>query len=271
MVQALQSQIDERNSAFWNTLCGTNLAQSLGVNDRSPESLKKFDDWFFAFYPYLDEHIPFGRVAGQRVLEVGLGYGSVAQKLAARGADYTGLDIAAGPVEMVNYRMRIGRLNGRAVRGSILAAPFSDQAFDVIVAIGCYHHTGNLQRAIDESYRLLKPGGTLTCMVYNGLSYRRWYSAAWPTLKYCLTPGFIGSTSEERSAYDRNPDGSAAPHTDFVSRGHLRRMCRRFSRYTARLENATNEPPFTSWTRERLLATPIPRLFGLDIYAVAMK
>ena len=40
---------------------------------------------------------------GKKVLEVGLGYGSVAQRIAENGAVYTGLDIAEGPVEMADY------------------------------------------------------------------------------------------------------------------------------------------------------------------------
>ena len=34
----------------------------------------------------------------KRALEIGLGYGSLSQKMAEAGAGYTGLDIAAGPV-----------------------------------------------------------------------------------------------------------------------------------------------------------------------------
>ena len=271
MIETGQSQIDQRNIAFWNTLCGTNLAQTIGVTDRSAASLEKFDKWFFAHYPYLDHYIPFAKLTGRMVLEVGLGYGSVAERLATHGAEYTGLDIAVGPVEVVNYRMELKRLNGRALRGSILTAPFSDQVFDAIIAIGCYHHTGDLQGAIDESFRLLKPGGTLVCMVYNALSYRRWYTSTRATLKYYLTSGGDASTNDERAAYDRHPDGSAAPHTSFVSRAHLRRMCRRFSRFSARLENITDEPPFARWSRDRLLDTTIPHFLGLDIYAVAVK
>ena len=97
--------VDERNKQFWNELCGTQLAKQLGVHDSSPESLKRFDDWYFDFYPYLYKHIPFADMRGKKVLDVGLGYGTVAQKLAESGADYQGLDIAEGPVAMANHRL----------------------------------------------------------------------------------------------------------------------------------------------------------------------
>ena len=83
-----QVEIDTQNAEFWNTLCGTALAQSLGIVDRSPESLRKFDNWYFRFYPYLSDHIPFHALRGRRVLEVGLGYGTVSQRLAEGGAGF---------------------------------------------------------------------------------------------------------------------------------------------------------------------------------------
>ena len=46
-------QIDGQNTEFWNTLCGSHLAKQLGVVDDTPPSLKRFDDWYYDFYPYL--------------------------------------------------------------------------------------------------------------------------------------------------------------------------------------------------------------------------
>ncbi len=53
-----------------------------------------------------------------RVLEIGLGYGTVGQLLAQAGAVYHGLDIAAGPVEMMRQRLRWEGLEGEARAGS---------------------------------------------------------------------------------------------------------------------------------------------------------
>ena len=271
-----QGDIDAGNVVYWNTLCGTPAAQVLGITDDSTESLRKFDDWYFAYYPYLSQYIPFEQLRGRRVLEVGLGYGTVSQRLAECGAEYTGLDIAEGPVAMVNERMRRLGNSGRAQRGSILTAPFGDESFDCVIAIGCYHHTGNMQRALDETCRILRPGGSLVAMVYNAYSYRRWCNAAGPTLRYLLWDWLgIGpspiATAGGLAAYDSDTRGNEAPHTDFLSRGHLRRMCRRFASFRAVPENIAQEGPFKRRTREELLATRWPRLCGLDIYFHARK
>ena len=140
-----QDEIDAKNAAFWDELCGSQLARQLGITDNSPASLKKFDDWYFDFYPYLYDHIPFAELKGKRVLEVGLGYGTVAQKIAESGAHYHGLDIAAGPVAMAAHRCQLVGAKDAAVRqGSILEPPFDAGSFDWVVAIGCLHHTGDM-------------------------------------------------------------------------------------------------------------------------------
>jgi SAM-dependent methyltransferase len=271
-----QSGLDTRNAEFWNTLCGTGLARQMGITDHSQESIRKFDERYFGSYPYLLQHIPFGAMNGRRVLEVGLGYGTVAQRLAESGADYTGLDIADGPVAMANYRLRLHGLAGEARRGSILSAPFDDSSFDIIVAIGCFHHTGDLQRAFDESHRLLRAGGLLAVMVYNAYSYRRWVNSVVPTFRYLLWDRLkIGrpplATPIERGAYDQDPEGSVAPHTDFVSRHHLRGLCRNFREFRACLENIDQERPFQNRPRTELLKTKWPSVCGLDIYLRALR
>ena len=261
--------VSRENAKFWNVPCGTSSAAALGVYDKSRESLRTFDEWFFNFYPYLDSYIPYADMRGKRVLEVGLGYGSVGQKIAEAGADYTGLDIAPGPVGLMLHRLAANGLKGRAFIGSILDAPCPDASVDYIVAIGCYHHTGDMQKAIDESYRLLRPGGRLILMVYNGLSYRQWCRRPWVTLRYAVTGRTSIATKSMIAEYD-DRNGVAAPHTDFVSRATLRRYCSKFVAFRARLENISSEPPFR-YSRERLLKTMWPKVVGLDIYATATK
>jgi SAM-dependent methyltransferase len=266
-----------QNADFWNELCGTQLAKSLGVRDSTPESLKRFDDWYFEFYPYLWEHIPFDELRGQDVLEIGLGYGTVSQRLAEVDARYTGLDIARGPVDMVNHRLRQNNLSGKARQASILEPPFAPESFDVIVAIGCLHHTGDLKGAIAQCHKLLRSGGRLIFMVYYAYSYRRFRQAPLATLKYLLKEqsgyrGCVGLASEkERAAYDAGASGAGAPHTDWISVRSLADYCGDFSQFAAKLENIDQEWPFPSTPRRELLKTSWPSRCGLDLYATATK
>lgn len=267
-----QHEIDARNAVFWNELCGKQLAKHLGVTDPSPQSLRKFDDWYFGFYPYLTAHIPFHQMQGRSVLEVGLGYGTVSQRLAEAGADYTGLDIAAAPPAMVRHRLAQNNLPGTAIEGSILSAPFDDASFDWIVAIGCFHHTGDFKRALDESYRMLKPGGKAVVMVYFAYSYRRWLSAPKSTLvqflndKVGLKLADQGHDQRERALYDASTlDGTGAPETEFFSVSEVRRMIKHWSHSSFRLENIGKDGLFRLIPRS--LANKIfgPAM-GLDMY-----
>jgi SAM-dependent methyltransferase len=272
-----QADISIDNSEFWNELCGSSLAKFLGITDSSPESLKRFDDWYFDFYPYLFDHIPFERVKGLNVLEIGLGYGTVSQRLAEAGANYTGLDIAQGPVSMVKQRLAQSLLPGQAIQGSILEPQLPAGSFDYVIAIGCLHHTGNLKLAIEQCHRLLKPGGQLIFMVYYAYSYRRFRMTPFLTIKNMVKElfgyrGVVGSGSNrQRVAYDASSDGGGAPHTDWISKSSLKDHCGAFASFESSIENIDQEIPFRSKPRNELLKTKWPSIVGLDIYATATK
>jgi SAM-dependent methyltransferase len=274
MIEQTQTAIDAANASFWDELCGSAAARAWGITDSSMESLRRYDDNYFRFYPYLEQYIAWKAMRGKRVLEIGLGYGSVSQKLAESAAEFTGLDIAENPVTMVNHRLKQSGLRGDAVRGNILSSPFSENSFDVVVAIGCLHHTGDLRAAIASCRRLLKPAGRLVGMVYYGYSYRQLRIAPRRAFRYWLRElsGYRGTVRDgETSAYDQSQDGSLAPATEFVSIKSLQALCSEYSDFHAVTQNVDQESPFTSWTRDRLLVSPIPRLCGLDVYWTCNK
>lgn len=267
---AMSTDVDDANRQFWNELCGTQLARSLGIRDAGPESLRRFDDWYLDYYPYLDDEIPFTTLAGRRVLEVGVGYGTVSGRLMEHGAELTVLDIASAPVAMVKHRARQLGVECRTVEGSILEAPFDDGEFDAVVAIGCYHHTGDVQRALDETHRVLTPRGRAYVMVYNAYSYRRWVFETRATLGLWLAewrsvPGAPGGAEPERRRYDVDSAGAAAPHTDFSSVRAFRRMTRRWTKLEYRRRNAGAEGPLRRLERRTAIGLLGP-LLGLDLY-----
>lgn len=264
-----QQAIDAANAAFWDELCGSAAARAWGITDSSMESLRRYDENYFRFYPYLEKYIDWKSMRGKRVLEIGLGYGSVSQKIAESGADFTGLDIAANPVTMVNHRIKQSALNGGAIQGSILSNSLPENSFDAVVAIGCLHHTGNLAAAIAACRRLLVPGGRLVGMVYYAYSYRQFVLEPKRALRYMMRElgGYRGTFRDgETAAYDQTQDGSLAPATEFISARSLRKICGGYSNFEATPENADQGRPFGRWTRDELLASPIPRYCGLDIY-----
>jgi SAM-dependent methyltransferase len=273
-----QREIDLKNAAFWSELCGSNLARSLGITDSTPESLQKFDDAYMAMYPYLSGYVTDDDLARKSVLEIGLGYGTLGQLIASRGCQYHGIDIAAGPVEMMRYRLALLGIDaGDRVRtASALEIPYPDASFDYVYSIGCLHHTGNLPRAVSEVHRVLATGGKAVVMLYNRHSFRRLAGLraryVWRVVTGRHRRGTFAGAA--RARYDSNAAGDAAPHTDFVSRYEVRR--RLFAGFFNVRIDVRNFDGYTLFggriviPRERLLGN-IDRALGTDLYVTAIK
>jgi ubiquinone/menaquinone biosynthesis C-methylase UbiE len=269
MTEATQQAIDARNAAFWDELCGSALARSIGATDRSPESVRRFDEAYMDLYPYLPRQLRPPTARGEALLEIGLGYGTVSQRLAQAGFDYHGVDIAAGPVEMVRERLRMLGSSGaedRVVQGSALDIPHPDASFGHVVSIGCLHHTGDVPRAVREVHRVLRPGGTAMVMLYNRHSLRQ-----------LLLRAQALQGERRRAAYDSNAAGEAAPETAFVTVRQIREEL--FASFAeVRVERHNFDPtPLGSFrgrtlrlSRERALPT-VARVMGLDLYIHARK
>ena len=265
---------DQANAEFWNELCGSSFAKRLGIVDHSMASLQRFDRAYFDLYPYLLDRVPARLMRDMRVLEVGLGYGTLGQVIAEHAKQYIGLDIADGPVKMMNERLQMHGLEGRAMRGSMLNCPLADASVDAVVSIGCFHHTGDVARCFDETWRVLRPGGRAYVMVYNRFSYRQWLK--WPRAAlrawFEAAPENARADEAQRRAYDADSAGRAAPETVFLSMRDLRQMLSRFSAFAMRKENCDH---ITLRGRaivpRRLLLSSLGRLAGLDIYLQLVK
>src|SRR4051812_38562872 len=196
------------------------MARALGIEGEAPDALARFDDAYFEFYPYLKGYVDRFDVSERRVLEIGLGYGTLGQYLAERRARYHGLDIAPTPVEMMRHRLRLlgAPADDDVLEGSALQIPWPDATFDYVYSIGCLHHTGDLPRAIDEVHRVLAPGGSAVIMLYNRYSARQLWRVDMPRIRAAVGRSVRRSAEAVRADYDTNAAGDAAPHTDFTSR-----------------------------------------------------
>lgn len=260
--------ITEDNSVFWNEVCGSSLARDLNIKDSSIGELKKYDDFFFNFYSYLKDFLPVDQLKNSQVVEVGLGYGTVGQYLAQYSKSYLGLDIAQGPVDLLNHRLKQTGAPGMAKVGNALGLPLESNSVDFFVTIGCLHHTGNFSKGVDEVYRTLRPGGRALIMVYYQYSYRRWFR--WPyTLIKALFGKKLSASAAEREAYDKNAAGTAAPETEYFSKTEMRKICQKFSKCELHLRNidtgilGNRFRPVLLWTLGRVL--------GLDLYIELTK
>ncbi|MDI6823299.1 MAG: methyltransferase domain-containing protein [Bacillota bacterium] len=95
--------------------------------------------------------------AGMRVLDVGIGTGALAERLAARGAQIWGIDISSRMLE----RCREHHPEFRLQSGHFLEIPFADGLFERVVSSFAFHHLvpGEYRRAFTEVLRVMVPGG----------------------------------------------------------------------------------------------------------------
>ena len=117
------------------------------------------------------------------ILDVGCGYGRVAERLLSKGAKVVGIDISR---EMIRYCHR--ELQGEFA-GAICDTgnlPFCEGSFNKIVCVGVLVHVESPQQVIREFARVLKPGGTfvtvnnnLLLLYYSLFHSLRFFVADW--------------------------------------------------------------------------------------------
>lgn len=267
--------IDRQNAEFWNEICGSERARSLGIRDVSPESLRRFDEAYMQQYPYLERYLFLDDLAGKRVLEIGLGYGTLGQLLASKGCRYYGLDIARNPIALMKYRFALQGLEEDLRVGSVLDLPYKEAAFDYVYSIGCLHHTGDLCRAVNEVYRVLADGGKAIIMLYNSHSFRRMIFLPVVHLRNLLlrrSNGHASFSDWVRTWYDKNAKGEAAPYTEYVSRAEVRRLFKAYR--TVRIESQNFDSlryKGKTLVPRELLLNNLGRIMGVDLYVTATK
>jgi ubiquinone/menaquinone biosynthesis C-methylase UbiE len=101
--------------------------------------------------------------AGTRVLDIGTGTGDAAGRAAARGAEATGLDVAAAMVEIAARRHPAATF----VQASATQLPFADASFDAAVGNIVIQHIGEPHRAVRELARVLLAGGRIALSTWD--------------------------------------------------------------------------------------------------------
>jgi len=103
---------------------------------------------------------------GKDVLEVGCGTGLVLQRIAAFARSARGIDLSPGMLERARAR-------GLTVdQGSATDLPYEDASFDVACSFKVLAHVPDLDRALREMIRVVRPGGHVVFDAYNRHSLR---------------------------------------------------------------------------------------------------
>lgn len=106
-----------------------------------------------------------GASAGSRALDLACGTGDLAQRLAARGASVTGLDVT--PAMLLLARAKPAGSGIRWVAGDMTALPLADASVDVISTGYGLRNVPDLRLALSEAYRVLADNGRLASLDFN--------------------------------------------------------------------------------------------------------
>jgi ubiquinone/menaquinone biosynthesis C-methylase UbiE len=139
----------------------------------------------------------FGR--GKDVLEVGCGTGLVLERMARFARSVRGIDLSPKMLEQARARgLEVGLADATAL-------PFADQSFDVACSFKVLAHIREVDAALAEMARVVRPGGFVIAEFYNPLSLRGW-------LKRLAPPGKIASGVNEAQVFTRydSPDVARA-------------------------------------------------------------
>ena len=115
-----------------------------------------------------------GLERGDRILDLGCGFGRHAFEAARRGANVVALDAGRDEVEGVAAMFQAmaeageidrAALHTAAVQGDALHLPFADATFDRVICSEVLEHIPDDVGAMRELARVLRPGGTMAVTV----------------------------------------------------------------------------------------------------------
>ena len=171
--------------------------------------------------PHILDFADFKGYRRKRVLEIGLGTGTDFINWIRNGALAVGIDFSQSSVNMVKQRLSLEDIDSDYFNLCVADAeelPFKDNTFELVYAWGVLHHTPNIEMALKEICRVLKPSGIIKAMIYHIPSWvgwmlwfrfgllrlRPWLSARKAIFKYLESPGTQAYTlSEARKLFER--------------------------------------------------------------------
>jgi len=121
------------------------------------------------------------------LLDIGSGDGFWTERFAQRFESSYGLE--PDPQALRTARKLHGART-RFVHGFAESLCFEDEAFDCVVSVSCFEHFRSAKAALQESYRVLKPGGKLAVSVDSLLpdnsskEFRAWHSKKYFVTEY---------------------------------------------------------------------------------------
>jgi SAM-dependent methyltransferase len=235
---AATDQAKQRVHDFWN---GDSCGEALLGGRRDRAAYQRQLEERYRLEPFIPAFAEFERFRGARVLEIGVGLGADHERFAAAEAELYGIDLTQRAIDHTRVRLELAGLRSVLQVADAEALPFPDGHFDLVWSWGVLHHSPNPGRAIDEVWRVLRPGGMAKLMVYHSASVvgfmlwlrygllagRPWRARAELYAKYLESPGTQAFTIEQARAlcsrFERTEISIELTHADLLTSNAGRR------------------------------------------------
>jgi ubiquinone/menaquinone biosynthesis C-methylase UbiE len=176
----MSKEIEKQNiQNFWGSLYDSlygDIDQDLTL-EQLLEALHAQEEMFRFRGHMAVADMPLKELAGKRLLEIGPGAGGHSAMFAKYGAIVTSADITLTRAlsTQAKFNLMDDLAKGcQAIQSDAENLPFGDDSFDIVYSNGVLHHTSDTERAITETYRVLKPGGQAVIMLYCKSSWHYW-------------------------------------------------------------------------------------------------
>jgi len=146
-------------------------APQVWYSDKEPLSVEWFNEIEYKRYnvylEFFNEMFEYKYHYKEKMLEIGCGVGTDLVRFAKNGVMCTGLDLTQFAIETTRAHFEIKNLKYEELLvGDAENLPFNDNTFDLVVSIGVIHHTPDIQKCVNEIYRVLKPEGKAIICLY---------------------------------------------------------------------------------------------------------
>ncbi len=226
--------------AFWKSLYDSlyeDIDRDL-TREALFEGLESLEDMFRYRGHMAVVEMSLGELGGKKILEVGSGAGGHSALFASRGAVMTSVDLTLQRVRSTEAKFRLmgeAADSCNALQSDAERLPFADDSFDIVYSNGVLHHINDTEKAIDEVYRVLKPGGGAVIMLYCKSSWHFWINKM--LCEGILLgrmfgdPDWLGKTTEWGG---KNRQTVENPITRCYTAGEVKRMFDRFDNLAMR-------------------------------------
>jgi methionine biosynthesis protein MetW len=146
--------------------------------------------------PHSDEYIPGANLrvdealrtldSGTRVLDIGCGNGVLLSMLKSQFGEFYGIDISESAIQIARQKA----IQAETINLNIDPLPFPDKFFDAIAILSTLQYFYDMDRVLQECYRVLSPSGVLILSVPN-------IRAIWRVGRLLFKGSFTGVSLDE--------------------------------------------------------------------------